>query len=173
MGVDLGDLAVRKTISLESLAGRTVAIDAFNTIYQFLSSIRQEDGNPLMDYKGRITAHLSGLFYRNARLLENGIRPVYVFDGKPPEFKRKTQQMRAAIKKEAEEKWMRALEEGRPEDAKKFWPKFMKKYGSKALLLIRQHPLFDDPVWEFWNIMETLRQYGEEVQKEMLKDVAK
>jgi len=120
MGVDLGDLAVRKPISLESLAGRVVAIDAFNTIYQFLSSIRQEDGNPLMDYKGRVTAHLSGLFYRNARLLENGIRPVYVFDGKSPEFKRKTQQMRAAIKKDAEEKWMRALEEGRPEDAKKF-----------------------------------------------------
>lgn len=51
--------------------------------------------------------------------------------------------------------------------------RLMKKYGTKAVLLLRKHPLFDDPIWAFWNILETLRQYGEEVQKEMLKDVAK
>lgn len=120
MGVDLGDLAIKHTIQLETLAGRQIAVDAFNTIYQFLSSIRQEDGTPLMDFKGRITAHLSGLFYRNARLIENGIKPVYVFDGKAPEFKRKTQEQRAKIKKEAEEKWKKALEEERFEDARKY-----------------------------------------------------
>lgn len=120
MGVDLGELAVKKTIPLESLSGRIVAIDAFNMIYQFLSSIRQEDGSPLMDYKGRITGHLSGLFYRNARLLENGIKPVYVFDGPAPEFKKKTQEARAAAKKAAEEKWRTALDEERTEDAKKY-----------------------------------------------------
>jgi flap endonuclease-1 len=120
MGVDLGDLAVKKTIALENLAGRTIAVDAFNTIYQFLSSIRQEDGNPLMDFKGRITAHLSGLFYRNARLLENGIRPVFVFDGEPPEFKKKTQEARREARREAEEKWKTALAEERMEDARKY-----------------------------------------------------
>lgn len=120
MGVDLGDLAVKRTIALENLAGRTVAIDAFNTIYQFLSSIRQEDGNPLMDFKGRITAHLSGLFYRNARLLENGIKPVFVFDGEAPEFKKKTQEARREARREAEEKWKEALAEERIEDARKY-----------------------------------------------------
>ncbi|MFA6530450.1 MAG: flap endonuclease-1 [Candidatus Micrarchaeia archaeon] len=120
MGVDLGDLAIKHPMSLEKMGGRIVAIDAFNTLYQFLSSIRQEDGTPLMDYKGRITGHLSGLLYRNARLLENGVRPVYVFDGKAPAFKRRTQQARMEAKKEAEAKWKLALEEERPEDAKKF-----------------------------------------------------
>ena len=51
--------------------------------------------------------------------------------------------------------------------------KLMKKYGTKAWLLLRQHPLFDDPVWAFWNILNELKEYGAEVQKEMLKDIAK
>lgn len=120
MGVDLGDLAVKHVISLESLNGRVIAIDAFNTLYQFLASIRQEDGTPLQDFKGRITAHLSGLFYRTAKLVENGIRPVFVFDGTPPKFKRRTSEQRAKNKQEAEEKWRKALEEERFDDAKKF-----------------------------------------------------
>jgi flap endonuclease-1 len=120
MGVDISDLAVRHTITMESLAGKVVAVDAFNIIYQFLSSIRQEDGTPLMDSKGQITAHLSGLFYRNAKILENGIRPIYVFDGKPPLFKKKTTEERIKAKKEAEEKWKRALEEERMADARRF-----------------------------------------------------
>ena len=28
-----------------------------------------------------------GMFYRTIRMVENGIKPVYVFDGKPPEMK--------------------------------------------------------------------------------------
>lgn len=120
MGVDLGELVDRKVITLESLSGKTIALDAFNVIYQFLSSIRQEDGTPLMDFKGRVTAHLSGLFYRNARLIENGIKPVYVFDGKPPDFKQKEKERREERKREAEEKWHKALEEERVADAKRF-----------------------------------------------------
>lgn len=50
--------------------------------------------------------------------------------------------------------------------------KLMKKYGTKAWLLLRQHPLFDDPVWAFWNILNELKEYGTEVQKEMVKDIA-
>lgn len=89
-------------------------------LYQFLASIRQEDGTPLMDSKGNITAHLSGLFYRTARLMENGIKPVFVFDGPSPRFKKATKEQRERIKKEAEEKWKKALEEERHEDARKF-----------------------------------------------------
>ncbi|MDD5172473.1 MAG: flap endonuclease-1 [Candidatus ainarchaeum sp.] len=120
MGVDLGDLAVKHTIPLESLAGKIVAIDAYNMIYQFLASIRQEDGTPLMDYKGNITAHLSGLFYRSCKLLENGIRPVYVFDGKAHGLKGKVQAERSETKKRAEERWKEALEQGKLDEAKKF-----------------------------------------------------
>ncbi len=120
MGVDLGDITVRHPTTLASLSGKIIAIDAFNVLYQFLASIRQEDGTPLMDYKGRITAHLSGLLYRSSRLIENGIKPVYVFDGPPPPFKLRTIEERAKTKKEAEEKWKKALEEERYEDARSF-----------------------------------------------------
>jgi len=120
MGVDLGDLAIKNTISLQSLSGKIIAVDAFNIIYQFLASIRQEDGTPLSDFKGNVTAHLSGLFYRNAKLLDNGIRPVYVFDGKAHHFKGKVQKERAKTKKEAEKKWKEALALEKYEDARKF-----------------------------------------------------
>lgn len=32
-------------------------------------------------------SHLMGFFYRTIRMVENGIKPAYVFDGKPPELK--------------------------------------------------------------------------------------
>ena len=57
-------------MSVEHLANRRVAVDAFNWIYQFLAIIRQPDGTPLRDSKGRVTSLLSGLFYRTAKLLD-------------------------------------------------------------------------------------------------------
>jgi flap endonuclease-1 len=112
MGVDISGLVRGKPTSLDDLTGRSIAIDAFNTIYQFLSMIRQPDGTPLMDRDGRVTSHLSGLFYRSAALLEIGIRPAYVFDGKPPELKQKTIEARVAAKQQAEAEWKQALAEG-------------------------------------------------------------
>jgi flap endonuclease-1 len=120
MGVDLGDLCAKHSISLESLSGKIVAVDAFNVLYQFLASIRQEDGTPLMDFNGNITAHLSGLFYRTSKLIKNGIKPVYVFDGVSHKFKQRTKEERAQIKRAAEEKWREALEEKRFKDAKMY-----------------------------------------------------
>jgi flap endonuclease-1 len=112
MGVDISGLIKTKKVTLEDLGGRSIAIDAFNTIYQFLSMIRQPDGTPLMDRDGRVTSHLSGLFYRSAALLELGIKPVYVFDGKPPQLKRKTIEERIAVKVQAEKEWKEALAAG-------------------------------------------------------------
>ncbi|MBU0532851.1 flap endonuclease-1 [Candidatus Micrarchaeota archaeon] len=120
MGVDLGDLTVKNAISLQSLSDKVIAIDSFNMLYQFLASIRQEDGTPLMDYKGNVTAHLSGLFYRTCKLLENGIRPAFVFDGKSHRLKERTHKERSFAKKSAEKKWKKALEEEKYEDAKKY-----------------------------------------------------
>ena len=120
MGVDLGDLAIKNTISIDALSGKALAIDAFNILYQFLASIRQEDGTPLSDFKGNITAHLSGLFYRNCKLLDAGIKPIYVFDGKPNELKEKVQSERRHVKKTAEKKWKEALEQEKYAEAKKF-----------------------------------------------------
>ncbi|HIP75105.1 MAG TPA: flap endonuclease-1 [Thermococcus paralvinellae] len=120
MGVQIGELIPRKEIEIENLNGRKIAIDALNAIYQFLSIIRQRDGTPLMDSKGRITSHLSGLFYRTINLMEAGIKPTYVFDGKPPEFKKRELEKRAEVRGEAEEKWREALARGDLEEAKKY-----------------------------------------------------
>jgi flap endonuclease-1 len=121
MGVSLTDLVEAEPITFDSLSGKTIAIDAFNTLYQFLSSIRdRETGEPLRDSNGRITSHLSGLFYRTARLLEAGVKPVFVFDGKPPAFKFETSQERRRIREEAEVKWKEALAAGDAEGVRTY-----------------------------------------------------
>lgn len=120
MGVQLGDIVVKERLELPSLAGRRVAIDAHNALYQFLSIIRQRDGTPLMDYKGRVTSHLSGIFYRTARLMEWGVRPVYVFDGKPPDLKGRTLGERHEVRSAAAEKWEDAKKRGAEADARKY-----------------------------------------------------
>jgi len=112
MGVNIRDLVPRHEIGWEELSGKTIAIDALNNLYQFLASIRQPDGTPLKDSQGRTTSHLSGLFYRTIRIFEHGIKPVYVFDGKPSELKKEELDKRKGIKQGAEIKWQEALEEG-------------------------------------------------------------
>jgi len=111
MGVQISEIIPRKEIELSDLKGKIIAIDAYNAIYQFLTTIRQADGTPLMDSKKRITSHLSGLFYRNINLLLEGIKPVYVFDGKPSEMKKEELEKRKDIKKQAEEKYEKAKKE--------------------------------------------------------------
>ncbi len=112
MGVDISGLVEPKKVMLDDLAARSIAVDAFNTLYQFISMIRQSDGTPLMDRDGRVTSHLSGLYFRCAALLEIGIKPVFVFDGEPPELKRRTIQERAMAKVQAEKEWKEAIERG-------------------------------------------------------------
>jgi flap endonuclease-1 len=109
MGLHIGDIVPRKEIAFEDLKGKTLAVDAFNVIFQFLSSIRQPDGTPLMDSKGRVTSHLSGLFYRNISLLEEGVKLIYVFDGKYHPLKSKTHELRQAAKDKAREKHAAAV----------------------------------------------------------------
>jgi len=120
MGLQIGEIVPRKEISLADLAGKTIAVDAFNTIYQFLTTIRQPDGTPLMDKKGRITSHISGLFYRNMNLLTQGIKLIYVFDGKSPELKQPTHLAREEIKKKAAAQYEEAARAGRKEEMGKY-----------------------------------------------------
>lgn len=120
MGVNLRNIAEPKKIDLEELGGKTVAIDAFNTLYQFLSIIRGMTGELLRDNKGRVTSHLSGLFYRNMNLLEAGIKLIYVFDGTPPKLKSLVIQRRREVKVVAGEMYKEALERKDYEAAKKY-----------------------------------------------------
>lgn len=120
MGVDLADLVPRAKTSLDDLAGKTFAVDAYNALYQFLAIIRGPTGTPLMDRQGRITSHLSGLLYRTTNLTERGIRLVYVFDGRPPALKEVEIKRRRAIKDEAVVKYEAALAKGQVEEARKY-----------------------------------------------------
>jgi flap endonuclease-1 len=119
MGTKLADIVEAETITLATLSGKEIAVDAFNTIYSFLATIRQPDGTPLADRHGRVTSHLSGMFYRNVNLLENGISPVYIFDGEAPTLKAVEVQRRREIRDAAYVEWQVAKEEGRIEDARK------------------------------------------------------
>ena len=109
MGVNLSGLVEPRNIELSELSGRSVAIDAYNTIYQFLSIIRQPDGYPLTDGQGRVTSHLSGLLHRTANLIEAGIEPSFVFDGKPHELKMGTLNERRERREKAEKEWEQAV----------------------------------------------------------------
>ncbi len=120
MGVNLRDLVPKTKVELKNLNGKSVAIDAYNALYQFLAIIRQPDGTPLKDRSGRITSHLSGLFYRTVNLVELGIKVAYVFDGVPPALKEVEIKRRAKVKAEALVKYERALKEGKMEDARSY-----------------------------------------------------
>lgn len=120
MGLNLKELVVREKTTLESFSSKVIAVDAYNAIYQFLASIRGPDGLQLSDSEGRITSHLSGLLYRNINFLSLGIKPVYVFDGKPPSLKTAEIERRKQIKKDATVKYEKAIAEGNMEDARKF-----------------------------------------------------
>ena len=120
MGLKLKQLIVREKTNLEFFASKVVAIDAYNAIYQFLAIIRGPDGSYLSDPNGRVTSHLSGLFYRNIRFLSIGIKPVYVFDGKPPSLKSVEIERRRQIKRDATIKYEKAISQGNLQDARKY-----------------------------------------------------
>lgn len=112
LGVNFKDLIPKTPIKLEDLGGKIIAIDAYNAIYQFLSIIRQPDGTPLKDSTGKITSHLSGLFYRTSNLVEMGIKPVYVFDGEAPSLKAAEVERRRQVKVEAVARYQKAAAKG-------------------------------------------------------------
>jgi flap endonuclease-1 len=120
MGVALRDIIAdyKTPVTWEALPG-IAAIDANNALYQFLTIIRQPDGTPLMDRRGRVTSHLSGILFRVASFMEKGIKPVFVFDGKPAPLKQATIDQRRTLRATAGEKWKEALERGDEEEAYK------------------------------------------------------
>ncbi len=117
MGAEIGGILEKNPVSLDELGG-AIAVDAYNVLYQFLSIIRQKDGTPLLNSRGEVTSHLSGLFYRTCSLLEKGISPAYVFDGKPSLLKAETIEERSARKQSALEKFKAAQAAGDEDEMK-------------------------------------------------------
>jgi flap endonuclease-1 len=123
----IGDYAPNaiKENEIKNYFGRKIAIDASMCIYQFLIAVRQ-DGNALTNEDGETTSHLMGMFYRTIRLLENGIKPVYVFDGKPPVLKGGELEKRKERRDEAQANLDKATEAGEVENVEKFSKRLVK-----------------------------------------------
>ena len=103
VGVLLTPIVVKEQLALGALRGRVLAVDGNGELYQFLALIRLRDGTPLRDSSGRITSHLSGLFYRVTRLIaDHGMQFVFVFDGKPPPRKAAEIGRRRAVREQYE-----------------------------------------------------------------------
>jgi flap endonuclease-1 len=110
LGVGLTPIIIRKILSLEDLRGKSLAVDAQNYLYQFLSLIRMSDGTPLQDSNGNITSHLAGLMFRSTRLIHDyDIDLVFVFDGKPPPLKKNVIIKRRKLREKATKEWQKAL----------------------------------------------------------------
>ncbi|KAK4686300.1 flap endonuclease-1, partial [Tremellales sp. Uapishka_1] len=108
-----------KEHEMKTLFGRKVAIDASMSIYQFLIAVRQQDGQMLMNESGDVTSHLMGFFYRTIRMVDHGIKPCYIFDGKPPELKGGVLAKRFAGREAAKSAEEEAKETGTAEDIDK------------------------------------------------------
>jgi len=150
MGTAIGGILEKEEIALDYLNGRTVGFDSHNILYQFLSVIRGRDGTPLMDTRGRVTSHLTGLLYRTLSLLDSGIRPVFVFDGKPHKLKGETLAKRNEIRTNAKKKFDDAKAKGDDEGARKYAQQAVKLTpemveGAKKLIGLMGLPVVEAP----------------------------
>ncbi|OVA16596.1 XPG/Rad2 endonuclease [Macleaya cordata] len=109
-----------KEQKLENYFGREIAIDASLSIYQFLIVVGRNGTQMLTNEAGEITSHLQGMFTRTIRLLEAGLKPVYVFDGKPPDLKRQELAKRYSKRLDATDDLAAAIESGDKEEIEKF-----------------------------------------------------
>jgi len=93
-------------------------------IYQFLIAVRTANNSNaaamvLTNAQGEATSHIQGFFNRTIRFMSEGIRPVYVFDGTPPEIKSHELSKRRERVKQAEEALKTAQEQGDVEEQDK------------------------------------------------------
>ncbi|KAF5197868.1 Flap endonuclease [Thalictrum thalictroides] len=120
-----------KETTFESYSGREIAVDASTSIYQFLIVVGRNGTQMLTNDAGQVTSHLQGLFSRTIRLLEAGMKPVYVFDGKPPDLKKQELAKRHSKRMDASEYLAAAIESGVKED--------IEKYSKRTVKVTRQH----------------------------------
>ncbi|KAI5696243.1 hypothetical protein M8J76_008859 [Diaphorina citri] len=115
---DVAPSSIRES-EIKTHFGRKICIDASMSLYQFLIAVRSE-GNQLMSVDGEPTSHLMGTFYRTIRLVEHGLKPIYVFDGKPPTLKSGELNKRMEKREDAQKALAKAQEQGDAQEIDKF-----------------------------------------------------
>jgi len=151
--MDAAPKSVREIPSQESYTGRILAIDASMCLYQFLIMIRENRSGAyqnMTNADGDVTSHIIGFLTRTIRLMEAGIKPVYVFDGKPPEMKLEELAQRWAKREEAEAHLKEAVEAGDQDQilkATKMSTKVTKEHNEqvKKLLQLMGLPIVEAP----------------------------
>ncbi|XGW21011.1 hypothetical protein V3C99_004179 [Haemonchus contortus] len=138
-----------KLHEMKNYFGRKVAVDASMCLYQFLIAVRQ-DGSQLQSESGEVTSHLMGMFYRTIRMIDNGVKPCYVFDGKPPDMKSGELEKRMEKRAEAEKALTEAKEKGDTVAADKFERRLVKvtkeqNEDVKRLLRLMGVPVVEAP----------------------------
>ncbi|XP_073106808.1 flap endonuclease 1 isoform X2 [Elaeis guineensis] len=148
----LADNAPRamKEQKFESYFGRKIAIDASMSIYQFLIVVGRTGMETLTNDAGEVTSHLQGMFNRTIRLLEAGIKPVYVFDGQPPDLKKQELAKRFSKREDATKDLSTAIEAGDKEGIEKFSKRTVKvtkqhNEDCKRLLRLMGVPVIEAP----------------------------
>eukprot|EP01061_Rhynchopus_euleeides_P014991 TRINITY_DN25738_c0_g1_i1.p1 TRINITY_DN25738_c0_g1~~TRINITY_DN25738_c0_g1_i1.p1 ORF type:complete len:406 (+),score=191.72 TRINITY_DN25738_c0_g1_i1:54-1220(+) len=104
-----------KETDIKTYFGRTIAMDASMSIYQFVIAMKNASEAGVVELaneQGQVTSHLQGIWSRTLRMLSEGLKPIYVFDGAPPEMKKKELEERRAKAAEAQAELKRATEEG-------------------------------------------------------------
>jgi len=142
-----------KEVDFAALTGRKVAIDASMAMYQFLVAVRAGGSGQQMNLtnaEGEVTSHIQGMFNRTIKMMETGIKPVYIFDGKPPQLKGDELAKRTAKRVKAEADLAAAKEAGATEDVDRFNRRLVKVGRShnedcKQLLRLMGIPVFDAP----------------------------
>merc|ERR1712070_1135959 len=150
---DAAPKAIKEVASPQAYTGRLLAIDASMCLYQFLIMIREGGSgsyNNLTNEAGEVTSHIIGMLTRTLKLMGNGIKPVYVFDGKPPELKMAELDERRAKREAAKEKLAEAHAEGDAEQvlkATKATVKVTKEQNEQAkkLLTLMGLPVVNAP----------------------------
>ncbi|KAG0448924.1 hypothetical protein HPP92_027569, partial [Vanilla planifolia] len=139
-----------KEQKFESYFGRKIAVDASMSIYQFLIVVGRVGTETLTNEAGDVTSHLQGMFTRTIRLLEAGIKPVYVFDGQPPDLKKQELAKRYSKRDDATRELATAVEEGNKEEIEKFSKRTVKvtkqhNEDCKQLLRLMGVPVIEAP----------------------------
>ncbi|CAK0783365.1 Elongation of fatty acids protein 2 [Coccomyxa viridis] len=116
---------------IDNYFGRRIAIDASMHIYQFLVVVGRTGDQTLTSESGDVTSHLQGMFFRTAKMLEVGMKPVYVFDGKPPALKKEELSRRVERRGDATDQLTEAKETGGDAD--------IEKYSKRTVRVTAQH----------------------------------
>ncbi|KAK7395619.1 hypothetical protein VNO78_16183 [Psophocarpus tetragonolobus] len=95
---------VGRRVSVETLAGKTLAVDASIWMVQFVKAMRDDKGEMVRN------AHLLGFFRRICKLLFLRTKPVFVFDGGTPALKRRTVVARRRQRENAQAKVRKTAE---------------------------------------------------------------